>query len=90
MILEDVFRPLAGPIGALGISTEIGVDFGKERRTTTRAPPGEMFIAVANSKESLPDRSFVRIKTGMDSCNRAHWRCSVLDKVSGTGCTHPE
>ena len=74
MIREEVFKPLAGPIGALGISSETSADLGKERRTATKAPPGEMLIAVANSRESLSIPSRVRIKIGMASCNRAHLR----------------
>src|SRR5450759_1439179 len=81
MIREEVFKPLAGPIGALGISSETSADLGKERRTTTKAPPGEMLMAVANSRESLPLRSRVRIKTGMASCNRAHLRSSFFDNL---------
>jgi hypothetical protein len=84
MIREEVFKPMAGPIGALGISSETSADLGKERRTTTKAPPGEMLMAVANSRESLPLRSRVRIKTGMASCNRAHLRSSFFDNLRGT------
>jgi hypothetical protein len=89
MIREEGLKPLAGAMGALGISTETSVDFGKERRTTTIAPPGEMLMAVANSRESLPPRSQVRIKTGMASCNRAHLRSSFFDKLLGTCLHHP-
>jgi len=78
MIREPALKPFAGPIGALGTSSETSADFGKERRTTTNAPPGEMLIAVANSSESLPP-SRVRTKTGIESCNRAHLRSSFLD-----------
>ena len=87
MIRNGVFKPRAGPIGALGISTETSADLGKERRTTTKAPPGEMLIAVANSRESLPLPSRARIKTGMASCNRAHLRSSFLDNLGGTCLT---
>ena len=88
MIREEVFKPLAGPMGALGISSETGADFGKERRTTTKAPPGEMLIAVANSSNSLPLSSRLRTKTGMARCNRAHLRSSFLDKLRRT-CLPP-
>src|ERR1035437_8435677 len=88
MIREEVFKPLAGPIGALGISSETSADLGKERRTTTKAPPGEMLMAVANSRESLPFPSRVRIKTGMASCNRAHLRSSFFDKLRDTCLVH--
>lgn len=40
-------------------------------------------MAVANSSESLPLPSLVRIKTGMASCNRAHLRCSFFDNLRG-------
>jgi len=88
MIREEVFNPLAGPIGALGISSETSADVGKERRTATKAPPGEMLIAVANSRESLSIPSRVRIKTGMASCNRAHLRCSFFNKLRRTCLLH--
>jgi hypothetical protein len=86
---EDVLKPLAGPMGALGISSETSADLGKERRTATKTPPGEMLMAVANSKESLPSPSRVRIKTGMASCNRAHLRSSFFDNLRGTCLHHP-
>jgi len=89
MIREEILKPLAGPIGALGISSETSADLGKERRTITIAPPGEMLMAVANSRESLPFPSRVRTKTGMASCNRAHLRSSFLDKPRGTRLHHP-
>jgi hypothetical protein len=89
MIREEVFKPLVGPIGALGISNETRVDLGKERRTATKAPPGEMLMEVANSKESLPLPSRIRTKTGMASCSRAHLRSSFLDKLRRTCPTHP-
>src|ERR1700716_1654112 len=89
MIREEILKPLAGPIGALGISSETSADLGKERRTITIAPPGEILIAVANSRESLPFPSRVRTKTGMASCNRAHLRSSLLDKPRGTRRHHP-
>jgi hypothetical protein len=85
MIREEVLEPLAIPTGALGISSETGVDWGKERRTTTKAPPGEMFTAVANSRDSLPPRSRVRTKTGMDRCNLGHFRSSFGEVLLGTG-----
>ena len=88
MTLDGGFNPRAGPIGALGISTETTADFGKQRRTTTKAPPGEMLIAVANSRESLPFPSLARIKTGIASCNRAHFRSSFFDSLRGTCRTH--
>src|ERR1035441_479235 len=83
MTLEEVFRPGAGPIGALGISSETTADCGKERRTTTKAPPADTLIAVANSSESLSLLSRARTKTGMASCNRAHLRSSFCDSVRG-------
>ena len=88
MIREEVFSPSTGPIGALGISMETCVDLGKERRTTTKAPPGEMLMAVANSNESLPFPSLVRMKTGMASCNRAHLRSSFFDNLGRTCLDH--
>jgi hypothetical protein len=88
MIREGVFKPRVGVIGALGISMETSADLGKERRTTTRAPPGEMLMAVANSRESLPFPSRARIKTGMASCNRAHLRSSFFEILRGTCLTH--
>ena len=88
MVRRGVFKPRVGPIGALGISSETMADFGKERRTTTKAPPGEMLIAVANSRDSLPFPSRARIKTGMASCNRAHLRSSFFDNLRGTVPVH--
>src|ERR1700675_4288902 len=88
MIWEEVLKPLAGPMGALGISSETCADLGKERRTATKTPPGEMLMAVANSKESLPLPSRVRIKTGMASCKRAHLRSSFFDNLRGTCLDH--
>src|ERR1035437_5860518 len=90
MIREEVLKPLAGPTGALGISRETRLDLGKERRTTTRAPPGEMLTAVANSRESLSFRSRVRINTGMARCNRAHLRSSFLGEIRRTYLDHLE
>src|SRR5271155_3053369 len=81
MMREEDFKPLVGPMGALGISSETSVDFGRERRTATKAPPGEMLMEVANSRESLPFPSRIRIKTGIARCNRAHLRPSFLDKL---------
>lgn len=81
-------NPLAGPRGALGISSETRVDLGKARRTTTRAPPAPTFTAVANSSDSLPASSRLRIKTGMASCNRDHFRRSALGELRVTSvCT---
>src|SRR5216684_1683124 len=88
MICEEVLKPLAGPMGALGISSETSADLGKERRTATKTPPGEMLMAVANSKESLPLPSRVRIKTGMASCSRAHLRSSFFDNLRDTRLHH--
>jgi len=84
MIREEVFNPLAGPMGALGISNETKADLGKERRTTTKAPPAEMLRAVANSRQSLPLPSWVRTKTGMASWRRAHLRSSFFDNLRAT------
>ena len=78
MAREEERTPCAGPIGALGISSETGLDLGKERRTTTRAPPAEMFTAVANSSDSLPFSSRLRTKTGIARRSRAHLRCYFL------------
>ena len=76
--------PLMCPSGALGISSETSADFGKERRETTKAPPGEMLTAVANSRESRPFPSRVLTKTGMAKSSRAHLRCSFFDTLSDT------
>jgi len=84
MIREEVFNPSVGPIGALGISTETRADLGKERRTTTKAPPAEMLMAVANSSKSLPLSSRVRTKTVMARCKRAHLRAFLFDSRSLT------
>lgn len=88
MIREEAFNPSVGPMGALGISSETKADLGKERRTATSAPPAEMLMAVANSKQSLPLPSRVRMKIGIASCNRAHLRSSFLDKLRGTCKVH--
>jgi len=61
-------------MGALGISSDIGVDLGNEWRVATMAPPAEMLIAVANSSKSLLFSSRVRRKTGMASLNLDHFR----------------
>ena len=74
---EELGNPLAGPMGALGISNEITADFGKERRTTTRAPPAETLRAVANSSESLPLASRDRTKTGMARPKRTDFLASL-------------
>jgi hypothetical protein len=71
-------------MGAAGISSEIGLDRAKQRRTMTNAPPAEMLIAVANSSESLPLSSLLRTKTGIARCNRAHLRCSFLGEFALT------
>src|ERR1035441_8852949 len=84
MTREAVGKPLVGPMGALGISRETKADLGKDRRTTIKAPPAEMLIAVANSSESLPLPSRVRTKTGMASRKRVHFRASVLSTGSPT------
>jgi hypothetical protein len=88
MIRGEIFS-LVGPIGALGISSETSANLAKERRDTTKAPPGEMLIAVANSSESRPFPSRVRTKTGIARSNRAHFRCSFLDKLVGTYVFRP-
>jgi hypothetical protein len=82
--LDDIFTPTKGPNGALGISSETDADFGIDRRDTTKAPPGEMLIAVANSSKSLPFPSRERTKTGIARSNRAHFRCSFFDPLPGT------
>jgi hypothetical protein len=61
-------------MGALGISNETHADLVSDRRAITKAPPGEILIAVANSRESLPSPLLVRTKTGMASFNLAHFR----------------
>jgi hypothetical protein len=81
MVREERGKPLAGPRGALGISSETTVALGKVRRTTTNAPPALMFMAVANSSKSLPLSSRLRTNTGMANCNRAHFRFSVLGEL---------
>ena len=88
MIRKEVLKPLTGPMGALGISSETNADCGKERRTTTKAPPGEMLRAVANSRESLPLPSQARTKTGIASCNRGHLRSFFFSKVLDTCLDH--
>ncbi len=62
--------------GALGISSRTCADGGGERRTATKAPPAQMFRAVANSRNSLPFSSRVRTKIGMAKGSRTHWRRS--------------
>lgn len=84
MLREERGNPLAGPRGALGISNETALAPGKERRTTTSAPPAQIFMAVANSKWSLPDSSWLRMKTGIANCSRDHLRRSRLGEVRGT------
>lgn len=86
MAREDRRMPCAGPIGALGISSETRLDLARDRRTTTKAPPAEMFTAVANSSDSLPFSSRLRTKTGIASCSRAHLRCSLLGEFRLTAC----
>jgi len=61
-------------MGALGISKETHADFVSDRRAITKAPPGEILTAVANSRESLPSRLLVRTKTGIASFSLAHFR----------------
>jgi hypothetical protein len=63
--------------GALGISSETCAESGKERRTATKAPPAEMFNAVANSNDSFPSSSRLRTKMGIASGKRGHFRFSV-------------
>lgn len=62
--------------GAQGISRMTCVESGKQRRKATKAPPAEMFNAVANSSVSLPLSSRLRTKTGMASGRRGHFRRS--------------
>jgi hypothetical protein len=76
--------PSAEPMGALGISSETGLDLASARRTITNAPPAEMLTAVANSSDSLPLSSRLRMKTGMARCRRAHFRCSFLGEFALT------
>lgn len=68
--------------GALGISSRTCAESGKERRTATKAPPAEIFNAVANSNISFPSSSRLRTKIGMASGRRGHFRLSV----SGLRC----
>jgi len=68
-------------IGALGISNEIHADLVTDRRTTTKAPPGDILMAVANSRESRPSPSELRTKTGIASFNLGHLRLSFLEKL---------
>ena len=89
MIREVVFMPWIGPRGALGISNETTDDLGKDRRTTTKAPPAEILTAVANSRESLPAPSRARMKTGMASCSLVDLRSSFFDMLRDTYHTHP-
>lgn len=84
MLRDERGKPLAGPKGALGISTETALAAGKERRTTTSAPPAQIFMAVANSKWSFPVSSWLRMKTGIANCRRDHLRRSRLGEVRGT------
>jgi len=88
MTREALGKLPASPIGALGISNETWADFGKEWRTTTKAPPAEMLIAVANSSKSLPLSSRVRTKTGMATCRRVHLRAFVFDSRCLTYLTY--
>jgi len=64
-------------MGTLGISNEMTADFGKERRTTTKAPPAEILRAVANSNESLPLASRDRTKMGMARRKRTDFLVSL-------------
>jgi hypothetical protein len=66
--------PWTGAMGALGISNETQADFVTDRRAMTKAPPGEILMAVANSRQSLPSPLLVRTKTGIASLNLAHFR----------------
>jgi len=69
-------RPVAAASGALGISSNTGAAFGKDRRTATSAPPALTFNAVANSRNSLPLSSRLRTNTGIANGNRVHFRRS--------------
>jgi hypothetical protein len=68
-------------MGALGISRESDADFASDRRATTNAPPGDILMAVANSRESLPSPPRVRTKTGIARFNLGHFRLSFLEKL---------
>ena len=58
---------------------------GKERRTATRAPPAEIFKAVANSSRSLPFSSRLRTKTGIAMGRRGHLRrCASAQYASNS------
>jgi hypothetical protein len=70
-------RTVAAAKGALGISSEIRAESGRERRTATSAPPAETFSAVANSRNSFPLSSRLRTNTGIASGRRGHLRRSV-------------
>ena len=74
---DEVGSLLPGPTGTLGISNEISADLGTERRTTTKAPPAEIFRAVANSSESLPLASRERTKIGIASRKRTDFLASL-------------
>jgi len=76
-IREALGNELPETNGALGISNETCAESGKERRTATRAPPAEMFNAVANSNNSFPSSSRLRTKIGIASGRRGHFRLSV-------------
>ena len=76
-IREAPGKVAAEASGALGISNRTCDESGRERRTATRAPPAEMFKAVANSNKSLPFSSRVRTKTGIASGKRSQLRRSV-------------
>jgi hypothetical protein len=65
-------------IGVLGISSETCEESRNERFTATSAPPAEIFQAVANSRNSLPESSRLRTNTGMASGRRSHFRRSAL------------
>jgi hypothetical protein len=74
---EALGKELPETKGALGISNRTCAESGKERRTATRAPPAEIFNAVANSSSSLPSSSRLRTKMGIASGSRGHFRLSV-------------
>jgi hypothetical protein len=77
-------------MGALGTSSDIGVDLGKQWRVATSAPPAEMLIAVANSSKSLLFSSRVRRKTGIAKRNLAHFRIFLRIGRPFTCVTRPK
>ena len=70
-------QALVAANGALGISSKTCADSGKERRTATRAPPAEMFSAVANSRELFAFFVAAAHKYGDREGRRGHLRRSV-------------